>query len=102
MVNPADWILDLVSVDSRGDREQVTRKRVSRMIDNWAEREARKVEDKAANRDSVQGPEGVVNYDGKASVTVALPVVLERMARNLWRQPPGQCALLFVRCERSS
>ncbi|KAG8951402.1 hypothetical protein FRC04_006173 [Tulasnella sp. 424] len=88
MVNPADWILDLVSVDVRGDREQVTRKRVSLMIDNWAEREARKVEDKAANRDSVQGPEGVVNYDGKASVIVALPVVLERMARNLWRQPP--------------
>ncbi|KAG8923585.1 hypothetical protein FRC00_006062 [Tulasnella sp. 408] len=88
MVNPADWILDLVSVDSRGDREKVTRKRVSLMIDNWAEREAKKVEDKAANRDSVQAPEGIVDYDGKAPVTVALPVILERMARNLWRQPP--------------
>lgn len=94
MVNPADWILDLVSVDSRGDRERVTRKRVSLMIDNWAEREAKKVEDKAANRDSVQAPEGIVDYDGKASVIVALPVILERMARNLWRQPPGQlCSL---------
>ncbi|KAG8903614.1 hypothetical protein FRC01_009068 [Tulasnella sp. 417] len=58
------------------------------MIDNWAEREAKKVEDKAANRDSVQRPEGIVDYDGKAPVTVALPVILERMARNLWRQPP--------------
>lgn len=99
MMNPADWILDLVSVDSRGDREQVTRKRVSQMIDNWAEREARKVEDKTANRDSAQGPEGLVDYDGQASVMVALPVILERMARNLWRQPPG--ATCYMSCRKS-
>ncbi|CCO31313.1 hypothetical protein BN14_05352 [Rhizoctonia solani AG-1 IB] len=36
LYNPADWLLDLASVDLRGDRETATRERVAKLVENWA------------------------------------------------------------------
>lgn len=86
MVNPADWLLDLVSVDTRGKQEEVTRNRVSLILDSWA-----------LHEDGVKGAEDetsadeVLDTDGEAPMVTALPVILERMVKNLWRQPEGEC-----------
>lgn len=100
MVNPADWILDLISVDARGDREKLTRQRVGAIVDHWATHEtALSIEghasDESKHVDHARSP--LLDVDKQASVSVALPVVLERMMRNLWRQKPGIYNLLLIR-----
>lgn len=91
LVNPADWILDLVSIDVRGTREETTRKRVSAIIDSWASHEKKLDRE---SKDSKAAPpvydDVAIEIDREAPMYVALPVILERMSKNLWRQQPGK------------
>ncbi|KAG8903628.1 hypothetical protein FRB99_002933 [Tulasnella sp. 403] len=88
MVNPADWILDMISIDSRGNREEASRARVMGIVAAWQEHEAKMQLEQPASDDNDTPNEAVLGGDGKAPMVVALPVILERMAKNLWRQQP--------------
>lgn len=89
MTNPADWLLDLISVDNRESREAVTRERVQTILDSWAARE--KTPDRTAKEAEVPvQSDDTLESDKPAALHVALPVVMERMVKNMWRQKPGE------------
>lgn len=94
MTNPADWLLDLISVDNRGGQEAVTRARVQAIVESWA---ARKTNDEPTTKadDPAQG-DGTLESDEPASLLVALPVIVERMVKNMWRQKPGELSLRYL------
>ena len=94
MVNPADWLLDLISVDSRGTREAATRTRVSSIVDFWSTQEDRIMRERASTDLDHMPTEVVTSDGGQASLLVALPVIIERMIKNLWRQQAGEAGLV--------
>ncbi|KAG8888726.1 hypothetical protein FRB98_006983 [Tulasnella sp. 332] len=87
MTNPADWILDLISISNVSDEEEVSRNRVNKVLEFWAAHGIKeKVDGLKMQPSNIVSPD----VDQQASIYVALPVILERMSRNLWRQKPGE------------
>lgn len=92
--NPADHLLDLVSVDSRKANHDVSQTRVEGLIEKWRGQAGKvDVEERVASRsekemnDKAQlGEKGIVREKKATGMVVALPVVLERHWKNLWRQ----------------
>lgn len=81
--NPADHILDVVSVDSRPGREEESASRVGALIAAWAG-QADKVD--AAEDRPVRDHPALAAESRFTPFHVAFPVVLQRMVLNLWRQ----------------
>ncbi|WVR04136.1 hypothetical protein IAU60_001135 [Kwoniella sp. DSM 27419] len=82
--NPADHLLDLVSVDPRVKQHEISEQRVRGLTTNWGNKE-----DTARGTESEKGksPSAVIGRGGgTTSMRVALPVVLERHWKNLWRR----------------
>ncbi|ELU45266.1 ABC transporter protein [Rhizoctonia solani AG-1 IA] len=82
LYNPADWLLDLASVDLRRDREEATRERVAKLVKRWANthREMKELDLKDREEDLVQvgGPE-----ERFTPMWIALPLIVDRMTKNL-------------------
>ncbi|KAF8688664.1 P-loop containing nucleoside triphosphate hydrolase protein, partial [Rhizoctonia solani] len=82
LYNPADWLLDLASVDLRRDREEATRERVAKLVKHWANthREMKELDLKDREEDFVQvgGPE-----ERFTPMWIALPLIVDRMTKNL-------------------
>lgn len=85
--NPADWLLDLVSVDPRGQKREQSGERVKRMIEFWAD-----VEKKTGGCESPTGQGSSTEHTeevGRKETSrmtpayIAIPIVVERMLRNL-------------------
>lgn len=89
MTNPADWLLDLISIDNREGQAAVTGARVQAIIDSWAAHERKVDEDPAPKMDAELQGQGALESDAQTSLLVALPVIMERMVKNMWRQKPG-------------
>lgn len=86
--NPADHLLDLVSVDPRVSHHVQSADRVKGLNSQWKSRLRNKESGEEAIGDSASGQGGVVirRGEGTTSMKVALPVVLERTWKNLWRK----------------
>ncbi len=82
--NPADHLLDLVSVDPRMSKMDDSQRRVAGLTSEWRSRNSKSEGGEEAIK-SNQGKE-MVRGEGTSSMLVALPVVLERHWKNLWRQ----------------
>ncbi|WVQ94560.1 hypothetical protein IAU59_001640 [Kwoniella sp. CBS 9459] len=81
--NPADHLLDLVSVDPRLRQHEVSRSRVQALTAKWQANEAKGAEE----ADQGKPPTAVIGRGaGTTSMIVAVPVVLERHWKNLWRR----------------
>ena len=84
--NPADHLLDLVSVDPRVSHHALSADRVKGLNSQWKSR----LKNKESGEETVTAGEtgGVVikRGEGTTSMKVALPVVLERTWKNLWRK----------------
>ncbi|KAF7306405.1 Pleiotropic drug resistance proteins (PDR1-15), ABC superfamily [Mycena indigotica] len=83
--NPADHLLDLVTVDQRSAQAASSRDRVNNLVTFW-----KSYREKVDNGDAPK-PEGVIESsivaEGRFTpIYIAFPVVWERMFRNLWRQ----------------
>jgi hypothetical protein len=82
--NPADHLLDLVSIDPRSSQYDQSLDRVHGLTDQW----------RAKQHTEESGEEGGISSDttvikrgeGTTSMKVAFPVVLERTWKNLWRK----------------
>lgn len=89
--NPADHLLDLVSVDTRKTNHDVSQQRVQGLIEGWRGYSGKvDVEElsggtKAITEGSADG-KGIKREKKSTGMIVALPVVLERHWTNLWRQ----------------
>ncbi|WVW79872.1 hypothetical protein I302_101842 [Kwoniella bestiolae CBS 10118] len=81
--NPADHLLDLVSVDPRPQGYESSLSRVRGLTSQWSSRstEENGEESEKRNTSKVLSKGG-----GTTSMRVALPVVLERHWKNLWRR----------------
>jgi hypothetical protein len=82
--NPADHLLDLVSVDPRVLLYDQSLERVNGLTSQWRTRQHSK-ESGEEERLPSEG-EVVKRGEGTTSMKVALPVVLERTWKNLWRK----------------
>ncbi|CDR35783.1 hypothetical protein NBRC10512_006151 [Rhodotorula toruloides] len=109
--NPADFIIDAVSLDHRSEEaEAATKQRVARVVDTWAQRQKADLE-KRNSGSTLASPSHVGDKRPLGSAKLkktpfarAFPVVLARSFKNLRRQPdvfvarlsnPPFMALLF-------
>lgn len=95
--NPADHLLDLVSVDPRSAQHELSVERVKGLAASWhtvekssqrdnAAPSASDPEKRGAQGGASGGNSGVLSRgEGTTSMIIALPVVLERHWKNLWR-----------------
>ena len=88
--NPADHLLDLVSVDPRSSNQKSSLERVQRITSAWHSVAARGETGAELNR-SAGGK--MSRGEGTTSMRVALPVVIERHWKNLWRRKDVGVAL---------
>jgi hypothetical protein len=81
--NPADHLLDLVSVDPRASQYETSLERVNGLTSQWRTRQNKESgeEHVASNSNST-----VKRGEGTTSMKIAFPVVLERTWKNLWRK----------------
>ncbi|ORX36262.1 P-loop containing nucleoside triphosphate hydrolase protein [Kockovaella imperatae] len=77
--NPADHLLDLVSIDPRPAAYPASNERVRQLTDHW-----KRIAHTPDGGES-EGPT-LARGHGSTSMRVALPVVLERHWKNLWRR----------------
>ncbi|KAF8213711.1 P-loop containing nucleoside triphosphate hydrolase protein [Mycena galopus ATCC 62051] len=107
--NPADHLLDLVTVDQRPGKTTDSRARVDGLIEFWnTHRE--KVDRVEGHQKSEATTLQIVHESRFTPIYIAFPVVWERMFRNLWRQkdafwgrltqPPFAGILLLMFYER--
>ncbi|KAJ7630445.1 P-loop containing nucleoside triphosphate hydrolase protein [Roridomyces roridus] len=83
--NPADHLLDLVSVDQRPGKMGDSRQRVEGLVEFWdAHREKQDMANEREKSELVSQP--LVPESRFTPMYIAFPVVWERMFRNLWRQ----------------
>lgn len=84
--NPADHLLDLVSVDPRKSKQDGSQSRVMGLIEGWRGHSGKiDIEERVPAK--VEGEGGLIKREKKSTgMIVALPVVLERHWKNLWRQ----------------
>lgn len=87
LYNPADWLLDVASVDLRGTRERETRERVDKLVAFWAGLPGKKdMDEMKKDAEGVGATDGVVIGTQEERITpmwIALPLIVERMTRNL-------------------
>jgi hypothetical protein len=89
--NPADHLLDLVSVDPRKSNHESSVRRVKALTESWHDHlgktDVREDSPEVAGDGSSAGEKGAVmsRGEGTTSMHIALPVVLERHWKNLWR-----------------
>ena len=81
--NPADHLLDLVSVDPRKSNEPRSLERVNKITSTWRMRTTKSEYGYEAAKESTTP---LKRGEGTTSMIVALPVSLERHWKNLWRQ----------------
>lgn len=86
--NPADFLLDVVSIDSRPLYEGQSRERVGKLVSYWKSEEEKRGHVEGGNTMDENGhPEPViVQEDRLTPMWIAVPVLLERTLRNMWRQ----------------
>lgn len=80
--NPADHLLDLVSVDPRPSNQPVSLQQVNKLTSAWRETGDHSENGYENEKQGVRLKRG----EGTTSMRVALPVVLERHFKNLWRR----------------
>ncbi|KAG9091361.1 hypothetical protein FS749_016600 [Ceratobasidium sp. UAMH 11750] len=97
LYNPADWLLDVASVDSRGTREAETRARITKLVEFWTNLQYKSGDVDTEKPKSRTGNATVISAQEKlASMCIALPLIVERMTRDLWRQQ----AVFWVRLQQ--
>ena len=85
--NPADHLLDLVSVDPRVSHHVHSADRVKGLTGQWKSRLHTKESGEEVSGDGrVEGGAVIRRGRSTTSMKVALPVVLERTWKNLWRK----------------
>ncbi|KAJ6548881.1 P-loop containing nucleoside triphosphate hydrolase protein [Mycena capillaripes] len=109
--NPADHLLDLVTVDQRPGKTGESRARVDGLISFWNTHRER-VDRVEGRQKSEETALPIVHESRFTPFYIAFPVVWERMFRNLWRQkdafwgrliqPPFAGILLLMFYERAS
>lgn len=82
--NPADHLLDLVSIDPRKSNIEKSQGRVSNLIQHW--RGMALKPETGEEEQSGRASTAVTSGKRSTSMLVALPVVLERSWKNLWRR----------------
>lgn len=83
--NPADHLLDLVSVDPRSSQYDHSLTRVHGLTDKWKARQHTK--ESGEEGAGIASDTAVIKRgEGTTSMKVAFPVVLERTWKNLWRK----------------
>jgi hypothetical protein len=82
--NPADHLLDLVSVDPRTSQYDQSLQRVNGLTSQWRTKQ----HTKESGEEIENSDENTVvkRGEGTTSMKVAFPVVLERTWKNLWRK----------------
>ncbi|KAF7713036.1 Uncharacterized protein PECH_002163 [Penicillium ucsense] len=84
--NPADFVLDLITVDlQQEDREAITRDRVRKLISSWSERAPQL--GRTASCIATPAELGSLRRQ-MLPFRVTFPLVLYRSFLNFWRQPP--------------
>lgn len=88
--NPADHLLDLVSVDTRKGNHEVSQRRVKGLIEGWRGYSGKiDIDEPVGSGEKgiiVVTGEGIKREKKSTGMIVALPVVLERHWKNLWRE----------------
>jgi len=79
--NPADHLLDLVSVDPRASQYDSSFERVNGLTSQWRTRRS-----KESGEEHMTSSDTVKRGEGTTSMKIAFPVVLERTWKNLWRK----------------
>jgi len=79
--NPADHLLDLVSVDPRASQYDTSLQRVNGLTSQWRTRQ-----NKESGEEHIASSNTVKRGEGTTSMKIAFPVVLERTWKNLWRK----------------
>lgn len=80
--NPADYALDLVSVDLKSNRRyERSSRRVNELVTAWRDHDEKRVAQKLGT-----APLPVSSKIVHTPIHIALPVILERSVRNMWRQ----------------
>ncbi|WWC59875.1 uncharacterized protein I303_102437 [Kwoniella dejecticola CBS 10117] len=82
--NPADHLLDLVSADPRPEGYETSLTRVRDLTSRWSSQNVK--ETGGENEKAAQSTKVLSRGEGTTSMRVALPVVLERHWKNLWRR----------------
>ncbi|KAJ6138586.1 hypothetical protein N7471_005072 [Penicillium samsonianum] len=86
--NPADFVLDLITVDlQQADRELVTRERVHGLISCWQDNPLRLGPDRQTSQIATPAELGSLKRQ-MLPFRVTFPLVLHRSVVNFWRQPP--------------
>ncbi|KAJ7226045.1 P-loop containing nucleoside triphosphate hydrolase protein, partial [Mycena pura] len=83
--NPADHLLDLVTVDQRPGKTALSRARVDGLVEFWTTYRE-KVDKVEGHRKSELSAPPITHENRLTPIYIAFPVVWERMFRNLWRQ----------------
>ncbi|KAG8836185.1 hypothetical protein FRC17_009528 [Serendipita sp. 399] len=87
--NPADFLLDIISIDHRPEYETESRARVDRIVQYWSDVPKAS---KKGNEDQEPNVEANVPHVQQESrltpMWIAAPTLLERTLRNMWRQQP--------------
>ncbi|KAG8774795.1 hypothetical protein FRC12_001829 [Ceratobasidium sp. 428] len=97
LYNPADWLLDIASVDLRGAREMETRARVIKLVEFWTNLRQKDHTVDTENQARDTGMTVEVGIEERFTpMWIALPLIVERMTRNLWRQQ----AVFWVRLQQ--
>lgn len=83
--NPADHLLDLVSIDPRVSYHDQSLTRVNGLTSQWRIKSAGH---ESGNEQEGNGPDSAIIKcgEGTTPMRIALPVVLERHWKNLWRR----------------
>ncbi|KAK8861246.1 hypothetical protein IAR55_002065 [Kwoniella newhampshirensis] len=84
--NPADHLLDLVSVDPRVSNHEKSLSRVNGLTSSWHARKGKNANGEETGKESSNSSAVLKRGEGTTSMRVALPVVLERHWKNLWRR----------------
>lgn len=84
--NPADFVLDLITVDlQQEDREAITRERVHRLISSWTDAAPAL----GCTSSKIATPAELGSLRRKMlPFFITFPLVLHRSFINFWRQPP--------------
>ncbi|KXG48696.1 ABC-2 type transporter [Penicillium griseofulvum] len=86
--NPADFVLDLITVDlQQADRELVTRERVHGLISCWKDSPLELGLDRQTSQIATPAELGSLKRQ-MLPFRVTFPLVLHRSVINFWRQPP--------------
>lgn len=84
--NPADHMLDIVSVDPRPEKHEESKARVRAMTNGWEGYVSKETGDEDTNPPNESGTVSLKSGSRTTPMRIALPVVLTRHWKSLWRQ----------------